>query len=137
MSHFIIDDAAKAKAAALVAYAEAHPYRPDEPDARVPGDDPGHVAVFDSFRVVFSFTELQGVRVRQISISLISRRRGMYPHPTMAFALADLLGFTGWTDDLVRRELPPSDWRCRPVESDNCVSIVQPIGATVPKAEQN
>lgn len=135
MSYFIVDEAAEVKAAALVAYAEAHPYRPDEPDARVPGDDPGHVAVFDSFRVVFSITEMQGVRLRQLSISLVSRRRGMYPDPIVAFAIADLLGFTGWTEHASRT--PPPGWSFRPVKRDCCVSIVQPIGSTVPKAEQN
>lgn len=130
MSHFIIDAAAKAKAAALVAHAEANPYRPEEPGARVPADDPGLVAVFDSFRVVFSITEMQGVRMRQLSISLVSRRRGMYPDPIMAFALADLLGFTGWSEGSNR---VPDGWSCRPVPADGCVSIVEPIGSTVPR----
>lgn len=134
MSHFIVDDAARAKAAALTAHAEANPYRPEEPDARVPADDPGLVAVFDSFRVVLSITEMQGVRFRQLSISLVNRRRGMYPDPIMAFALADLLGFTGWSEGSNR---VPAGWSCRPVPTDGCVSIVQPIGATMPKEEQN
>lgn len=137
MSHFIVDAAAKAKAAALVSYAEAHPYRPETPGARIPADDPGLVAIFDSFRVVFSITEMRGVRLRQLSISLVNRRRGIYPHPHMAFAMADLLGFTGWAVDGRSPELPAPDWSCRPVERDGCVSIIQQIGTTVPKAEQN
>lgn len=134
MSHIVIDDAAKAKAAALVAYAEAHPYRPDEPGTRVPAEDPNQVAQFDSFRVVFSFTEVQGVLLRQLSISLVNRRRGMYPDPIMAFAIADLLGFTGWAEGSMRI---PAGWSCKPIPADGCVSIIQPVGSTVPKAEQN
>lgn len=137
MSHLVIDDAAVAKAAALTAHAEAHPYRPETPGARVPADDPAHVAVFDSFRVVFSITEMQGVRVRQLSISLVNRRRGMYPDPIMAFTIADLLGFTGWNGAEGYLNNMPPDWRCRPIPADNCVSIIQPIGSTIPKAEQN
>lgn len=131
MSHVVIDDAAKAKATALVAYAEANPYRPADPGARVPSEDPGHVAVFDSFRVVFSFTETRGVRLRQVSISLVSRRRGMYPDPIMAFAIADLLGFTGWTENAAG--IPPPGWGFWPVPANNCVMIIQPIGSTVPR----
>lgn len=137
MSHLMIDDEARAKAAELITYAEAHPYLADDPAAAAPGGDPGHVATFGSFRVVFSFTEKQGVRFRQLSVSVPNRRPGTYPDPIMVFEIAALLGFTGWNSEPDTIPRMPEGWSCKPIPEDRCVSVIQPIGATAPRGRMS
>jgi hypothetical protein len=80
----IIDDEARAKAARVLAYAEAHPCRAGGP---TPGDDPNFVADFDigtsqldrsALPGVFTFTHSEG-RVLPAPVHL-SAEHG-YPNP--------------------------------------------------------
>lgn len=117
----VLDDAAKAEAARVVAYAMDHPYRP-RAGGRPPGDDPGHVAMLNTYRAVFSFTELSGATFRHLTVSVPGER---YPNPAAAFAIADLFGFTGWDQRTIDR--PPDSWGIEVKPAEHCVSLVQKI----------
>ena len=115
----IIDDAAKAKVAKVVAYAMDHPYRPGDP---TPGDNPNFVVMLDTYRCVFTFTRMADEKVyRHLSISVPSAK---YPHPIAAFTIADLFGFTGY--DLQAAPMRPGDgWIMQVNENEHCIALAQ------------
>lgn len=121
MTPQFLGDEARAEASRVVAYAMDHPYRPGA-NAPSPGGDPGHVATFDTYRAVFSFTEYRGVTYRQISVSDFSKD---LPHRATVFAIADLFGFTGW--DRSTLEHPPQGWDVWVGKAERCVLIAQQI----------
>lgn len=131
MRPLLLDDAAKARAAEIVAYAERHHYVPG-PDARTPGDDPELVGVFGTFKVVFSFSHLDGLLARHMTISVPGDK---YPHEVAVFALADLFGFTGWSMDHPFQ--PGAGWLCMPHATSRCVVVAQAVGSVVPKKDQH
>ncbi len=114
----VIDEAATARAAEIVAYAARHVYRPGRGDP-APGDNEKHVAFFNRVRVAFSFTHYEGELFRHISISV--PKRGEYVNPLIAFALADLFGFTGWDQTMK----VPEGWEAAPRPDENCIMIAQ------------
>lgn len=128
----VIDDEALARAAKILASAEANPYRPG-PGVRVPADDPDLVGQFNTYRVVFSYTEAEGIRCRHMSVSIPVDKPTpkIYPDPFAVFILAELFGFTGYDDS--RPLKLPDDWQCSPHEEQRCVVVIQPIGSTIPR----
>lgn len=98
---------------AIVAHAKAHVYEPD--DMPPPGDDPRHVLYASPYRVVFSFTRLQGALYRHLSISCAGGERK--PSHTVAIAFANAFGFDGH----------PADWNGGLVEG-NVGILMQEIG---------
>ena len=110
-----IDEAAREQARGIVAYAAEHIYRPFSGSEWIPGDDPGHVGFFDTYRAVFTFTEdPAGRRYRQLSVSVPGEE---YPNPYALYTIAqELFGFSGW--DQISYGLPrgwqaqlDKDWR--------------------------
>ena len=125
----IIDDAAKATAARVLAYAENHPYRSGQP---TPGDNPNFVAEFGTYRAVFTFTHADGLIYRHLSISVPGTK---FPNPAAAFMIATLFGFTGWDERTIHR--PPEGWLMDINDSDHCVVLAQICGHTHSRAKAN
>jgi hypothetical protein len=119
MRPLIIDDAARAEAARVLAYAKANPYRTGDP---VPGDDPRFVAYFGTYRAVFTYTHSDGLIFRHLTISVPSDK---YPNVIAAFAIADLFGFTGHAES----------WSIDVNKAEHCVVVVQPVAANVPRKD--
>lgn len=125
MRPLVIDDDARAKAAKVIAYAETHHYDPSR-QRGAPGDNPEHVAHFNSFRTVFSITRSGGKLWRHISVSVPG---GKLPNPISVFSLCELFGLTGWTFECGIR--PADDWLVtmhEPVgDVDRCIVVAQPV----------
>lgn len=116
-----IDDAAKRRAAEIVAYAEMHPYVPG--NVPLPADVPNHIAVFEhDFRAVFSLTHLHDKIFRHLTVA---SEDGRVPPPFAVLAIADLFGFTGRGEagDLDI----PDDWMMRKCECCNNVVVAQVV----------
>lgn len=121
MRALIIDDVARADVVRVLAHAAEHHYRP-APSARPPGDDDGLIANLGTYRCVFSFTHVDGIIWRHITISVPGKD---YASPAAAFMIADLFGFTGYDEKSPSR--PGSDWQAGVNEHDHCVAILQPV----------
>lgn len=119
MRPLLIDDAAKAEAARVLAHAETHPFHVGA--KWIPGDDPGFVADICTYRCVFTYTTNGGVTFRHLIISVPGAK---YPNPAAVMVLADAFGFTGWDGDLQK---PPVDWGATVDEKAHCVVVVQSI----------
>ncbi len=118
----ILDEEAKAKAAAVMAYAEAHPYRP-APGLIPAGDNPRFVANFAyGYRAVFTYTHSERVW-RHLSVSAPN---GKYLNPIAVFMIARLFGFTGWDG---RSNQCPDDWGMWSNKDEHCVVLVQECSA--------
>lgn len=78
-------------------------------------------AILDTFRCVFSYSKVNGILLRHLSISVPG---GKYPNIFAAFTIAELFGFTGWDQ---KSEVPPADWFCLPNPDDICVVIAQEL----------
>lgn len=90
----------------------------------IPGDNPRHVAQFNSFRAVFSITRSpEGKVFRHLSISIPVRDR--YPNPVAVCETAALFGFTGYDGKFTGRL--PDGWLARVNEQEHCVVIGQEI----------
>jgi hypothetical protein len=134
MRPLIIDEVARAKAQAIIEYAIAHPYQPG-PGIKPPGDDPGHWAMFNTFRVVFSFTygtgsyapgePQQPMKFAHISISIPG---GKWPNPIAVWSLCDLFGFTGWDG---KSQEPPPGWLPHMDHQHRAIVVVQPLKGVV------
>lgn len=118
----IIDDEARAKAAKVLAYAEAHPYYPRQTTG-VPSDDPNFVAMFNTYRAVFTFTHSDGSIYRHLSISVPG---SFFANPAAVFTIAALFGFSGWDERTIDRA--PGDWMLGVNEDEHCVTVVQECG---------
>jgi hypothetical protein len=112
----VIDDTSRDRARAIVAYAETHPYHIG---GASPGNDPGCVAQFGTYRTVFSFTHAEGRVFRHLSVSVPSQK---LPHPVACFAIASLFGFTGWDPET---NAAPDGWQVAPHPSEHCVVLIQ------------
>ena len=121
----VIDDEARAAADRVRTYAEANHYNP-RTGAKVPGDDPRHVLILGTYRAVFSITDmfdpLHRVRrsFRHLSVSIPDPKR--YPHPVAVCMIADVLGFTGWSEE---GDTLPSSWLMDIKQEEHCVAVVQ------------
>ncbi len=123
MRPLIIDDAAKATAARVLAYADAHHYRPGRRGQTTPGDDPNFVAKFGTYRAVFTFTHADGLVYRHLSISVPSAK---FPNPAAAFMIASLFGFTGWDERTIDRA--PEGWQIDVNNREHCIVLAQVCG---------
>jgi hypothetical protein len=120
MRPLIIDAAARAQAARMIRNARRRPYHIGDP---VPGYDPAFVGYFDSYRVVFTFTEAKGITYRHLSISVPSDK---YPNPAAAFMIAaDLFDFVGWDGATLDR--PPAGWIGGVNEKEHSVVLLQEL----------
>lgn len=108
----------KARAAAIMAHAEANPYTPGA-GAATPGDNKAFVGEFNTYRTVFTYTHLKGDVFRHLSVSVPG---GHYPNPFAVWLLAETFGFTGW--DGVSGEVP-KNWQVHLKEDEHCVVVVQ------------
>lgn len=124
MRPLIIDDAARAKIARVVAYAMDHPYRPG-PGAITPGDNPNFVANLSTYRAVFTFTHHGGQVFRHLSVSVPSKG---YPNPAAAFFIAHEFGFTGWDEKQIDKL--PDGWMMDVNDGEHCVVLAQECGRT-------
>jgi len=100
----VIDDAAKAEVARVVAWAKDHELDTNNPTF-IPGNDPHFVAKLGTYRTVFTFTRAGDALFRHLSVSVPGEK---YPNPVAMWILADLYGFTGWTVELGPK--PAVDW---------------------------
>lgn len=130
----LIDDEARAKAAEIVRYAEAHVYGRDA-IGHIPD---GHVGTFNNHLVVYSLRTLGRHTMRHLSVSLQPLQRGSYPNPISVYMIAShLFGFTGWTE--ARGHQPPEG--CAVVADDDpnhpIVSLLQAVEIAPPKSEQH
>jgi hypothetical protein len=116
----LIDDNARAKAERILAYAKKHPYRPGVDP--IPGGNKKFCAFFDTYRVVFTYTQKDGQTYRHLTVSVPSDK---YPNPIAAFSLAELFGFTGW--DQHKLDRAPADWQVGVSEGEHCVALLQAI----------
>lgn len=73
-------------------------YVPGTPKAKVPGDMPEHVALFNDFRCVFSWTKMPEGVFRHFSISIPTSNGTAFPNPVMVQEVAHLFGFKGALD---------------------------------------
>ncbi len=121
MRALIIDGAVRARVAEVLDHAKTHHYHPNEDDT-VPGDDDHFVAQLDTFRVVFSFTHLNGRVFRHLSISVPN---GMLPHPIAAFMIAGLFGFTGWDESMGLEK--PESWHVVAIMEPPVANLAQEI----------
>ena len=119
MRPLLIDDEARSKVNAVIAYAMEHPYTPYV--SPIPGDDPGFVAYLNTYRCVFTFTRAQGMVYRHLTISVPAKDK--YPNPIAAFMIAELFGFTGYNEK--EPDIPGPNWMCDIKREDNCVIIAQ------------
>lgn len=126
----IIDDVAKAKVAAVLEHASKHHYRLG-PGVPAPGDDPRFVARLDSYRAVFTFTQLKDTLWRHLSVSVPGPK---YPNPAAVFTIAELFGFTGWDGKTLNKF--PDGWLGQVNEQDHCVVVGQPVQLKAPKSLQ-
>lgn len=86
----------------------------------VPGDVPGYVRHIDSYRVVFTLTEVD----RHLSVS-IPAPPGRLPHPYALFTIATWCGFTGGQIVEGVTVEPGADWVVGPNECERCAVAVQ------------
>ena len=117
----MIDDRVKARVRAILAYAAKNWYRPGLSET-IPGDDPRYVATLDTYRVVFSYTEMETKELlRHLSISVPSKD---YPNPFVVWTFADLFGFTGWDGQSTQ---PPETWMWTLDKAGHCIIVAQEV----------
>jgi hypothetical protein len=109
-------------AARVLAYSEAHPYRPFDPQANdpIPGGVPEHVLVIPhGIRCVFSYTvDRDGSIWRHLSVSLPGHA-GRYPNPRSMEIIGHLFGFSG----------PLSHWAVNIIKDEEVVVVAQRVQA--------
>jgi Fe-S-cluster containining protein len=92
-----------------------------------PGDRPEYVTELTHFRCVYSVTLMDGKPHRHLSISVPRN----IPHPTVAFTIAKMFGFTGGEEQGTGEDAvvigPGSDWQIGPHQVERAVIIVQPL----------
>lgn len=121
MRPLVIDDAARAQIARVLAYAEDNPYVPADP---TPSDNPNYVAHLGTYRCVFTFTNMPEACYRHLSVSVPGAK---YPNPAAVFMIAHEFGFTGWDEKHIDRL--PDGWMMNVNEAEHCVVLGQERGA--------
>lgn len=100
MGVLVLDDATKSVAERVRQHAEKRENWYVPGSTAVPGDDPLHVFMAGTYRVVFSWTVGGDGRVfRHLSISAGPPSLGKAPSPIVVFTIAHWLGFTGVEPD--------------------------------------
>ena len=137
MSYFILspDVIESIESCRLYAEQPQHWYQVDF-DERVPGEDPRHVLLSGTTKMVFSWTtKSEGdttIVCRHLSVGVT--KEGRYPPPVVVWTLASYFGFTG----AQRNERgfvtePAPDWRAMPNPEQNCVVVIQVVPWPFPK----
>lgn len=121
MRMLVIDDAARAAAARVLAHAKAHHYRPG-PGQTPPGDDNRFVAMLGTYRAVFSFTHSDGGVWRHLSVSVPGT---MFPNPAAVFTIADLFGFGGYDQNDPAK--PGAKWMFDAMDAEHCVVVAERV----------
>lgn len=125
MRPLVIDDTARAEIQRVLSYAMDHIYRP-RAGGNPPGDDLNHVAMLGTYRVVFSFTEADGVTFRHLSVSVPSAH---FANPAAVFMIAHEFGFTGWDERTVDRA--PAGWVFDIKNDEHCIVVGQRLSKQV------
>lgn len=121
MRALVINDETRTKVAEVVEFAAKNWYRPGRSET-IPGDDPRHVVMLNTFRCVFSYTVSPSEEVwRHLSVSVPSKK---LPNPFAFYTIAELFGFTGWNG---RSVVPPSSWTVGVNKEDHCIVAVQRV----------
>jgi hypothetical protein len=93
------------------------------PVESVPGADAHYVVELNTFRCVFSFTQIgpPGTLYRHLSVSIPGEK---YPGPLAFYTIAELFGFTGWDGE---SEEPAKDWLLDLNRDEHCLVLAQKI----------
>ncbi len=129
----VIDDEARERVSAVVAYAMSHWYWINSD--WVPGQVPEHTCQLGDYRCVFSFTVTPMPDfeiVRHLSISV--PEKGMAPSFAAAAEIAGLFGFSGWENG-VKAQVQAGKWIAGPHAIDPCVVIVEPVSEAREKTD--
>lgn len=118
MRPLVIDEIAQAKVREILVFAADNWYRPGVSE-QVPGNDSRHVAILNTYRCVFSYTDMKDELFRHLSISVPSKD---YPNPIVTWVIADLFGFSGWDG---KSPDPPKDWLFDVNEGEHCIVLAQ------------
>jgi hypothetical protein len=118
MRPLVIDEETRAKVCAVEEFAYSNWYRPGQSEL-VPGDDPRHTVLLNTYRCVFSYTKMRSELFRHLSVSVPSAK---YPHPYAVWTIAELFGFTGW-DGKSPGGAP--DWLAQPNKEEHCITVAQ------------
>jgi hypothetical protein len=98
-----------------------------------PGERPEFARNLDTFRVVFSMTEIPDEGLyRHVSVSIPPGTRHPLPNPVAVFTIAKMCGFTGGKEpsEGVITE-PASDWMISTArEPDPCIIVAQKVNPT-------
>lgn len=116
----LISEAEKEAAHRLFAFA-ARPenvYRPG-PGVPVPGDNPNYVIRFNTYRCVFTFTDMGRAVFKHLSISVPAKDK--LPHPAAVEEIAHLFGIKGTLDEWAKKG------HVSPHHDEHCVVVVQEI----------
>jgi hypothetical protein len=116
----IIGNAEREAAQRLVEYASKpeNIYYPGQ-GVRVPGNDPNHTLQLMDFRCVFSYTGMDGMVWKHLSISVPAK--GKLPSPVAVQEIAHLFGIGGTVDEWAERG------HVSPNKAENCIVVAQPI----------
>ena len=125
MRPLVIDDAIRARIKDIVIYAGTHFYRPG-PDVPPPGDDEHFVLVTQfGYRAVFSFTQIDDVLLRHLSVSVLPVEKGNMPNPASFFALAELFGFPNIGNPFQPKKIDGLEIHLQ--DDDNCIVAIYPV----------
>lgn len=118
MRALVIDDAVQARVREILEHSAGNWYRPGKSE-NPPGEDPRHVVMLNTYRCVFSYTDIHDCLWRHLSVSVPSKN---YPNPFAIYTIAELFGFTGWDGT---SEKPPADWLMDVNKIEHCVVVAQ------------
>jgi len=107
----VVDEEARQRVQRVLVFAsDPKNYYVPGPSAKVPGDDPRHVAWLNDFRCVYSVTvHPEAGLLRHLSISVDNSKTAL-PNPVLAEEIAHLFGFLGtvrdWVIDVPKGSIP-------------------------------
>jgi len=120
MRPLLIDDEARARVREVLSFASKNWYRLGRSEI-VPGDDPRHTVLLNTYRCVFSYTlDPHDNLWRHLSISVPSKD---LPNPFAFYSIAELFDFTGWDGKSI--EPPPEGWILGVNKQEHCITAVQ------------
>jgi hypothetical protein len=125
MRVLLIDNEAKEKAEAVMAYARKHVYDPSV-NGLVPGDNPEFVCNLNTYRCVFTYTRSPdtGSLYRHLSVSVPSKD---FPSIESVGMIASLFEFTG-ADQGVEAQVAAGKWLMRVErEEPHCIILAEEL----------
>ena len=96
----------------------------EDRELSIPGGNPQHVAVINTYRCVYSHTYFPGASAwcRHLSVSVPGDH---YPSPFAMWTIAtDLFGFAGWEGHSLE---PPDDWGFVVNKEEHCIGLAQEL----------